>query len=155
MTIQERFMVPEENQKAESGSGTDYGYKLEARFNYHTPKRIGDLILDNRWREVPWFHAKHGIPRPNYLGRAETYGRLLTRNEAEAHRWVLACVMDADKIGGSICLETRLVKVRVTYDYKCEKIEYVGAQDMRGSIPEDMKVEQEQNAKVETARETD
>jgi len=40
------------NNDGPSGSGTIIGYSVEARHNYHTPTKIGDVLLDTRWRKL-------------------------------------------------------------------------------------------------------
>jgi len=86
------------------GSGTLHmeGYKIEIRTSYFTPTVLGDFVIDTVWRTVPV--------------------RLLSYTAAEAHRWAILSIIDATKMGGDLCIETRLVKVIYNYSYTTEEL---------------------------------
>ncbi len=121
-----------------TGSGTCHGYSFEARYNYPSPKTVGGIALDNRWRAIGWQEAKIGIP----LRRHRMFGldatMLLEHNEAEALRWWFICLADATEVCGSLCLETRIVEHEIKYEYSATPIAYIDAMDMRGDLPDDM-----------------
>lgn len=133
--------TPIENAKAcPTGSGTNFGYSVEARVNYAEPKNICGMIFDNRWRQVPWSESPgmNGVPRPAFRGPELTLPLLLSRAEAEALRWLTICAADASDICGSLCLETRIVQHRVEYSYSATPVAYLDAFDGRADLPADM-----------------
>ena len=63
---------------------------------------------------------------------------LLEHSEAEGLRWWFICLAEAAETCGSLCLETRLVKHEIKYEYSAKPIAYIDAMDMRGDLPDDM-----------------
>jgi hypothetical protein len=128
-------------QSGPSGRGTDHGYGFEVRVNLHEPVRIGELLLDNRWKRI-YTEARFdgfGVPAPKYRCTAQQIANLLTRTEAEAHRWYFVAMAEAqDGYQGSLGLETRIVKYKVVYSFEVTPVEYLDAFDGRGDLPEDM-----------------
>lgn len=113
-----------------SGSGSGVFYKLEARTSYHTPSVLTHdehcpLVLDHCWREIPirLGATKWGtnIPIRAWDDEAAKIG-LVTYQAVEAHRWAFIAWLEASKVGGSLCVETRLVQVRRQYSYSTEEI---------------------------------
>ena len=109
------------------GSGTLHmeGYKIEIRTSYFTPTVLGDFVIDTVWRTVPVREGTtpHGINIPvrEYDRKMLDVG-LLSYTAAEAHRWAILSIIDATKMGGVLCIETRLVKVIYNYSYTTEEL---------------------------------
>ena len=125
-----------------SSSGTSFGYSVEARYNYPTPKRIGNAIYDNRWREIETFKntGRYGVPEPAYPHPACQLTGLFSLAEAEALRWGFICLANSSsEIGRSWCLETRIVEFKIEYSYSAKRSRYLNAFDLRGDLPDDMK----------------
>lgn len=139
--------TPIENETAcPAGNGTGCGYRVEARVNYSESKIIGGIIFDNRWRQIPWTETiRKGIPRPAYSRPELALAHLLTRHEAEAHRWWFICIAEAGEMCGALCLETRIVEYTVNYSYDATKTTYLDAFDGRADLPTDMEPKEEPN----------
>ena len=109
------------------GSGTSHkeGYKIEIRSSYFTPILLGDFVIDTVWRTIPVKEGTtpHGIniPVKDYDRKMLDIG-LLSYTAVEAHRWAILSMLDATKLGGTLCIETRLVKVRYNYSYTTEEL---------------------------------
>ena len=108
------------------GEGHHHGYLVEVRTSYFQPKVLSkDLVIDNVWRRWPVHEGSvpYGLNVP--VGRNDrdmlAHG-LLTREAAEAHRWGLLASLEADSLLGSLCVETRLVKVRYDWSYKLTEV---------------------------------
>lgn len=113
-------MELEDDYKRERGSqsGTETAYSVEARYNNHSPIVIGGQVFDNRWRAVKFDKSPIGVPDEKSFHRhAEEYG-LHGYAAAQALRWWLHAAADAERIGGSLCLESRLVKHTISYSQK-------------------------------------
>ena len=120
-----------------SGSGTVFGYKVEARMNYHDPAVICGNNLDNRWRPIRVYDGPGVTHRVNH--HLAQVG-LFEYETAEALRWQFISAARAEELG-SLCLETRLVKCKVEYSYSATPIAYVAPMDGRGGVPKDMQPE--------------
>lgn len=111
-----------------SGSGTDCVWSVEARYNYHTAKAFGDLILDNRWQRLYFKkHKEIGVPQGGCLTPAIKLSGLLSYQAAQALRWWFIANCENDSmfgVMGALCLETRLVKHEVEYSYKVRAIRH-------------------------------
>ena len=111
----------EEGYKREkgSGSGTEIGYTVEARYNYHSPTQIGGQIFDNRWRQVKFEQSSVGVPTcPRYQRHVAEQG-MLGYAAAQALRWWLHANAVAEQ-GMALCLETRIISHKITYNHKIE-----------------------------------
>lgn len=113
--------------KHDRGEGSHYGYLVEVRTSHFQPKVLAkDLVIDNVWRRWP----VQGGSVPYGLNVAVgphdrdmlTHGGLLTREAAEAHRWGLLAALDAESTLGSLCIETRLVKIKYHWSYRLEEV---------------------------------
>ncbi len=62
----------------------------------------------------------------------------MTYEQAEAMRWWFLANIEATRIGGCLCFETRLVEYRAEYSRSAKPIEYINAFDSRGELPKDM-----------------
>lgn len=110
-------------QKGSSMSGTDFGYQVQARYNFHTPKQFGDIVLDQRWRTLYFQKSPIGVP---VAGELQWYLRpcqCMSFQAAQALRWWFVADAEASDLLGSMCLETRLLKVRVKYSTESEILE--------------------------------
>ena len=125
-----------EEKPCRTGSGTTIGYSVEARMNYSRPETILGTAYDNRWQRVQIVAGDSGVPmkRSPALDHVDLY----SFETAEALRWWFIAAAEASRIGGSLCIETRLVRHRVEYSYSAKPVAYVGARDGRGDMPEDM-----------------
>lgn len=108
--------------KRGSGNGTETAYMVEARYTTDYPIQIGGQLFDNRWREVKFQESLIGVPRCANYQKQTIEHNLLGFSAAQALRWWLHAVADAEGIGG-LCLETRIVSYRITYSYNIEAIE--------------------------------
>lgn len=126
--------------KGPGGSGTTYGYTVEARFSYHEPAQIGGVLLDNRWREVKFTASTIGVPRgPRWNAAQFEQGGLVGYAAAQALRWWLHADAEANSVGGGVCLETRIVKHKLTYSYAVERVSdhgHIGGEDRSNCIPD-------------------
>jgi hypothetical protein len=100
------------------GSGTDSGWSVEARYAYYEPKVINGMMLDDRWRTVHFNDTSPiGVPRgPRYHSPWLAHCGLYSYQSAQALRWWFIAQAEAELLG-SLCLETRLVKHKITYSY--------------------------------------
>jgi hypothetical protein len=112
------------------GGGTQVLYKLEARTTYHTPNVLTHdehfpLVLDHCWRNIPITlgATKWGtnIPIRSWAADAAKHG-CIPYEAIEAHRWAFIAWLEAMKVGGSLCIETRLVEVKFSYSYSVEEV---------------------------------
>lgn len=104
-----------------SVSGTQYGYQVQARYMYHEPKDFGGIILDQRWRTL--YFEKSPIGVPTSRGAFDWYlpaSNCMTKYAAEALRWWFLANCERGDWGGSLCVETRIVKFKIEYSHKAE-----------------------------------
>lgn len=103
-------------QRISSASGTEEAYSVEARYIGTEPKQIGGMLFDNRWRRVNFSRAASGVPAgPEWHHHARHLG-LLGYTAAQALRWWLLAEADREMLG-SICIETRIVKHAIRYQW--------------------------------------
>lgn len=130
----------EESYQKEVGShsGTEVGFTVEARYNFHTPIKIGEQIFDKEWRRFRTQESSEfGVPFPRgrqRLARHNLYGYA----QAQAIRWWLHAAVDAEGMA-SLCLETRIVKHKITFSEKLEAVsahEFVGGDDRSNILPD-------------------
>jgi len=125
-------------QDAGNSSSTCSAYSVEARYNYHEPKKIGEQIFDNRWRRVVYDTGPIGIPI-SCLHHAELKNyHLFNYSAAQALRWWLHATADATISG--ICLETKLVKHDIQSESKCRAMsehEIIGGDDRSNIRPQE------------------
>lgn len=130
----EHYRIPEielnRDGRHGSGSGTIAYYKVEVRTSYYQPTVLGEgknrFVIDNCWRE--WSIR----PGSTIYGTNVPYGRqfnhgaddlgLFSYVVAEAHRLALLAHLEAAEIMGSLCIETRLVKVEYKYSFEAKEI---------------------------------
>lgn len=110
-----------------SGSGTEIGYTVEAKYDYLCPAEISGQLFDNRWRAVNFEKSKIGVPScaPSYQRHLLENG-LLSFSAAQALRWWFIAEVEASNHGFSLCWATRLIEHRVTFSHKVEAIGQIG-----------------------------
>lgn len=122
----------------ESGSGTTVGYSVEARCSCREPKKVGDIILHDKWQRIHFNKGFPGVPQPKvHLYELERAG-LLGYQTAQALRWWFHAELEREILGG-LCIESRLVKHQVEYSYKSTAIsqhEIIGGNDRSNSMPD-------------------
>ena len=132
--------APEFPKKGQSGSGTEEAYSVEARFMYDEPKQFGAQIFDQRWKTVQFDRTNppFGVPtgHPSVLSVRDACG-LYGYQAAQALRWWL----HANAAAGwqDTCLETRLVKHKLRYEFSSEAVSahaIVGGDDRSGMMPD-------------------
>lgn len=119
-------------QKGSSQSGTGFGYQVQARYMFHEPKEFGGIVLDNRWRTLYFQRSPIGVPT---AGEFEWYLRpcqCMSYQAAQALRWWFVAAAEARDIAGSLCLETRLLKVKIKYSTESEVLEAIEEVDRHG-----------------------
>lgn len=112
-----------------SGATSDHLYKIEVRKSYSDPTVLGAgrdaFVIDMVWRTWPVYEGstKFGtnVPVRSWDRRGLEHG-LLTYAVAEAHRWALIALLEASEVGGSLCIETRLVEVKFSTQYSTEEV---------------------------------
>lgn len=99
-----------------SASGSSDGYVVEARLNYNGASRvINGLPLGPTWTPISFEKGRLGVPQGVVFG-ADRFSSLLAYPSAEALRWWF--VANAAETHDDLCLETRLVEVRLTFSHK-------------------------------------
>jgi hypothetical protein len=114
-------------------SGSTVGYTVEARYNSFEPKQIGGVLLDNRWRRLDFAPGSPGVPVAKIHESELTRNRLMNYPGAQALRWWFIANCEAEGFwGGSLCVDTRLVKHQVVYSYETTAEiaqAYIGSED--------------------------
>ncbi len=132
-----RFPV-EEGKTGQSGSGSLTGYSVQARFNSYRAEPVGEQIFDNRWQTVQFDRSGFGVPSSRFAAGVLAELNLMSYEQAEAMRWWFLASIEATRVGGCLCFETRLVEHKVEYSRKETPVEYLNAFDGRGDVPKDM-----------------
>lgn len=125
------------------GSGTETGYKVEARYNFNQAVKISDFIIDNRWRQIDFPKATNGVPQAPFYQRHTLEHGYLSYAAAQALRWWLHAEAESD--GGGLCLETRIVKYKIAHSYEITRVAEhmrIGGDDRSNCIPDWGKAEQ-------------
>lgn len=105
-----------------NGSSLEFGYTVEARYNFYTPIKIGVQIFDNRWQQLMVTKRDFGIPTSRHDESLEKHG-LLSYTVAQAVRWWFVALADAEV--GKLCVETRLIKHELHCTSKVEAVGFV------------------------------
>lgn len=100
-----------------SGSGSEMVYLVEARSTFTEPQEANGMTLDNRWRVVTFAPSPVGVKNSVWSAEARAWGKYLTYEAALtlAHLFLT----NADR---GYCLETRLVKIKLSYSHSTEEI---------------------------------
>jgi hypothetical protein len=143
LAIKKNRTPVEESKRTRNGSSSCCGYKVEARFNNHYAKPVGDQVFDLRWQEVHFDRAGFGVPASRFAVAANVFGDLdmMSYEQAEAMRWWFLAHLEATRPGGRLCWETRLVEYKVDYSRSAKPLEYINAFDGSGDLPSDMQPE--------------
>lgn len=103
------------------GQSKSTGYKVEVRTTSGSPVQLGDFVIDNVWRAlpirrgaVPWGMNVPASVMDNELLQHDLVGRVA----AEAHRWAFLASMEAERLAGALCIQTRLVKLELRTEYE-------------------------------------
>lgn len=101
-----------------SGSGTIIGWTVEARYVCDGAVVIGGQIFDGKWRHVNFQEAVIGVPRGAvyhlpWLSLADCY----SYEAAQALRWWFYADREKARGMGTLGLETRLTRHKITYSY--------------------------------------
>lgn len=115
-----------------SGSGTEVGWSVEARYAFMRPEEIAGHLLDERWQTIEFAKCSPGcgVPTvPSFSKQREQSG-LLSYPAAQALRWWLHAIADVDF---KVCLETRLVRHDIRYQSECTAVSAFDVQT--GRIP--------------------
>lgn len=98
-------------------SGNFDAWSVEARIAMHSPKTIAGHLLDDRWRRVNYnYEPVFGVPigKDYHEPLLRTCG-VMGYACAQAMRWWLVAVAERDC--KHVCLETRLVKHEIQYQF--------------------------------------
>lgn len=131
------------------GSGNSCGtyYKVEYRSSYPEPKFIGNaqgplpFVIDHYWRALSITLGAQqwgvNIPLRRRDEDACKHG-LLSYVAAEAHRWAFIAALEAGAggPGGALCVETRIVAVKLTVNYSTEELGVYAPSDAHCHKPE-------------------
>lgn len=129
---------------AGSGSRTMDGYKVSARYCSDTPMELCGQLFDNRWQIVQFDKAPLGVPIADpYSARILGERGLLGYAAAQALRWWFHANAEALRIGGGLCLETKLVKHTISASFECVAMsehELIGGGDRSNCMPDHRKL---------------
>ena len=105
-----------------AATGSEELYVIEARTSYHEPENINGFILTNEWRRLPVYRSPIGVKECVFHPIKET--GLLNYEAAIALAMEFIASPNQMTRGHfcQLCLEARLVKVRLTYDWKTEEV---------------------------------
>ncbi len=125
-----------------NGSSTGTYYKVEHRTTTSLSTVIGNpnepfpFIIDHYWRTLGIMlgGTPYGanIPVRSWDTEAAKHG-LVCYAAAEAHRWAFLAYLEANTVGGSLCVETRLVAVKFHQQYSTEELGVTAHQGWRHS----------------------
>ena len=122
------------NSKFGSASGTDFAYAIEVRTTHSSPTTLPcGMIVDREWRMYPirllrcdrpdhsfTIAQANGVPVRNLFLQADNLG-LMDFHAAYAVMAALhAQANNAGELLGGLCLETRLIEVKVTFSWAAE-----------------------------------
>ncbi|SRR6266404_238374 len=114
----ENIQATEFPKSGSSGSGSETGYSVEARYNYPQPKIIAGVIYHKDWRHVHPQQGVLGVPVAHPQQRHIIEHGLMSYPAAQAIRWWLHAIAASEEFLGGLCLETRLIEHRISYSYK-------------------------------------
>lgn len=116
-----------------SGSGGDSGYSVEARLMFNGAcELVGGIPLGPTWTPLHFQQASIGVPKGNVGYGHLPFTDLLPYESAQALRWWFLANANASRSGGTLCVETRLIKHRCEYTFKEiaeEAVEVIGKDD--------------------------
>lgn len=129
--------------RTSNGSISMTGYKVEIRTSYPEPQRIGELIVDGKWRTVPFkvLDDASGIPT-GYFDELLAKNNLLGYAQAQAFRWRVMADAEANEMMGSLCLETRLKKYHLLIRTEITEKEALEPLDSRGTTLKETEIDE-------------
>jgi hypothetical protein len=140
MDLQNAVDAPEFPREGCSGSGSEVGYSIEFRVLGNAPPVIvAGKIIDAVWRLFKPEAASHGVPACHPYYRHTVDRGLMSYPAAQAIRWWVHAVADAEQIGGGLRLESRIVKHLIKYTHAEEVVSahaLVGGDDRSSLIPD-------------------
>lgn len=132
-----------DNDKTLRGSTSMTGYKVEIRTSYPEPQRIGELIVDGKWRTIPFkvLNDASGVP-VGYFDELLAENNLMGYTQAQAFRWRVMADAEAQRVMGSLCLQTRLKQYRLLIQREITEKEALEPLDSRGKTLEETETEE-------------
>lgn len=101
-----------------SQGGTNFGFQVQARYMNSQPEQFGDVILDQRWKTLTFDPSPLGVPTARAWEFYLPALGLMNYESAQALRWWFLANCVVNRLGGRLCVETRIVQFKVTYDFK-------------------------------------
>ena len=105
-----------------NGNGTTHLYRVEARSSTE-PQKVCGQILTKEWKRVHFARSEVGILNETLVPIKDDYHNLLNYNAAMAlATWFMAMPEEKDLpfLLPALCVETRIVKVKLTWSFNCE-----------------------------------
>jgi hypothetical protein len=136
-----KFPAPEDSfpEKRGNGSGTAISYSVQARLAYFEPRMVCGQMLDTRWTTVNFEMGRVGVPADKFESlpghNTAVANGLVSYQAAQALRWWF--LANADKEFSCGCIETRLIKHTVRYEYSItadSAHDYIGEGESRTNI---------------------
>ena len=97
-------------------------------------------LFDNRWQIVQFNKSPLGVPVADpYMAPILEERGLFGYAAAQALRWWFHANAVASRIGGDLCLETKLVKHTVATAFECSAVsehEFIGGEDGSNRTPD-------------------
>lgn len=109
-----------------SMNGTDIGYKVQVKCTAWSPVSIGDMVLDDHWRELRIVRSSVGVPMYREYDYHLPATGCMTLAAAQALRWWFLAEVEVHHPGKTVGMETRLVRCKIEYSFKGEALEVVG-----------------------------
>ncbi len=106
-------------------NGTDSGYKVQVRYAVGYPVSIGDMVLDEHWRELRIARSAVGVPTHRESDYHLPATGCMTLTAAQALRWWFLADIEARHPGKIFGVETRIVRCKIEYSWKGEAVEVV------------------------------
>jgi hypothetical protein len=105
-----------------AASGAQDLYIVEARTSYISPEVHCGMILDGQWRRVYFPESPIGIKTLTYSRIADEL-QLLNYEAALARAtWFMSEPSSGELPFHALCVQTRIVKVKLTYSYSTEEV---------------------------------
>lgn len=124
--------------KGTSGSGTDTGYTVEARYTGSQGSVVIDgVIYTAKWTRLHPKESPIGVPPHHRYSAWLRQCGLMSYPAAQAIRWWFHAIADVDF--KNLCLETRIIKHKVEYSFSEEAVSehcIVGGEDRSGYFPD-------------------
>lgn len=110
---------PEFPEDRARGSGGSNGYSVEARLVFNGASEVvGGTVLGPNWKTLHFEKSPIGIPKGRVGWGHMPDTSLLPYESAQALRWWFLAVVADERPGGTLCVETRLIKHRCEYTFK-------------------------------------